>query len=393
MSQKDVLETDAFVELFKAVCFKCFAQPLEKQLTEPESRHLSLEIEEKTGLVIGWKSLKNYSGFALETAPIKRVNPSPATLDTLSRYYLEAPPISEQQRKRAEIAFNYWFKYREKFLGHKVEEHVFVKKTRINLFLPIAATLLLLTLVLFFLFNQGSNLEIEENFDAVDEVHLSEHGWMILSKEATYWERRGQTPGQLTLFTLEGDSWRSQNALPEIQNLVVRKAIDGDFSTEIHFQDFIPSENWQQAGILLMEDTTFLGKSIRISIAFNDYFGGYDLPGEIIIQAVASYGKSYQNVEEIAHQTIFKLDKNMDSVILKKNLTYSALRIEKRRHTYRFLYSCSPLENFSFKELTNYELEMTPKFVAIFAIKGFVDSTTVVPVSVDFFRHEQITQY
>ena len=31
-----------------------------------------------------------------------------------------------------------------------------------------------------------------------------------------------------------------------------------------------------------MEDTLFKGKSIRVSLAYNDYFGGIDQPGEVV---------------------------------------------------------------------------------------------------------------
>jgi hypothetical protein len=41
-------------------------------------------------------------------------------------------------------------------------------------------------------------------------------------------------------------------------------------------------------GILLSEDSTFKSKMLRLSISFNDFFGGYNKPAEIIIQAISS---------------------------------------------------------------------------------------------------------
>jgi len=49
------------------------------------------QVFERTGLTIGWKSLKNYSFFVLAGSSRKQENPSAATLDTMARYVLDAP--------------------------------------------------------------------------------------------------------------------------------------------------------------------------------------------------------------------------------------------------------------------------------------------------------------
>jgi hypothetical protein len=222
----------------------------------------------------------------------------------------------------------------------------------------------------------------------LDEKELYENAWLLVAEDQTYWKRRDENPGQLTLFTLTGDSWRTPNQSPRIPNLLCRVLPDGDFSTEVHFSDFIPQENWQQAGILLMEDTLFNGKSLRISLSYNDYFGGWKQPGEILIQVVASNGRAYTNVEEVVHHPLFTLNGDLGQEMIADNLKYSALKVERQGENFRFLYSASPFENFSFKELTRYEFNMEPKYVGIFALKGFVDTTAVMPVGVRFFRLE-----
>ena len=55
-------------------------------------------ILDDTGLVIGWKSIKNYSLFVLSPAAAKSENPSVATLDTLSRYVMVAPMAARKKR-------------------------------------------------------------------------------------------------------------------------------------------------------------------------------------------------------------------------------------------------------------------------------------------------------
>src|SRR5882757_4435341 len=112
MNSQDFL---AFVHLFKEACLKSYGYPLENPLTETESKLLHNEIFDRTGLVVGWKSLKNYSFFVLSDFPDKQENPSVATLDTLSRYVLDAPETTEAERKEKEGHYPYWYRYREQF--------------------------------------------------------------------------------------------------------------------------------------------------------------------------------------------------------------------------------------------------------------------------------------
>src|SRR5258707_36127 len=109
------LDFSVFASLFRQACLKCFGHPLENTLTETESKLLYNRIFEKTGLMIGWKSLKNYSFFVL-AEPGKQENPSTATLDTLARYVLDAPYTNETDRKEKEPHFPYWYRYMEEFL-------------------------------------------------------------------------------------------------------------------------------------------------------------------------------------------------------------------------------------------------------------------------------------
>ena len=133
-----------------------------------------------------------------------------------------------------------------------------------------------------------------------------------------------------------------------------------------------------------MEDTTFTGKSIRISIAYNDYFGGYTKPKEIIIQGFRSVGKNPNKPEEIAHIPLFSIRQNADSLV-KSNLRHSALRIEKSKDQFRFLYSVSAVENSALKEAFAKPISIQPKYVGVFALQGFVNNTRYAPVHISFF--------
>lgn len=384
MNKQDLL---AFTYLFKAVCQKCFVQPLSNTLTEAESRHLSHEIELQTGLVVGWKSLKNYAAFVLQEAPYKAENPSLATLDTLARYHFEAPVTTEVQRKKSANLYPYWFKYKDQIVGvtpaptsSQIRPQKFYGRLALGL-------VLVFIIILVFYFKTPELEQFHDDFSNVEEKVLRDKGWLVQSKEERHWNQRGLHPKHLSLFTLKGDNWPQKGEKPLIQNLLLRKIQDDCFSTEVHFAEFVPHESWQQAGLLLLEDTTFTGKSIRLSLSYNNFFGGYAKPGEIIIQGIASLGKKYSNLEEMIHQPLFTFEQDTEALIV-NNLKNSAVKIEKQGQQFRFLYSSGSSENFSFKELKVYEFDMQPKYVGIFALKGFVDTSATIPVKVKFFRLE-----
>ncbi|MVM33072.1 hypothetical protein GO755_23730 [Spirosoma sp. HMF4905] len=382
----DEFDRRAFADLVNAVVMKCFGHPLNSPLSEPESKHLSTEIEESTGLVIGWRSVKNYAAFLLNPSPDKQENPSVATLDTLARYVFNAPVTTEAERKKTEEHFPYWFRYREQ-TGLSTKPEANTNKPKKERWPVIVAGLFFIAAIGGFLFFRQSSVEqVQEDFHTLDDDYLTKNGWLVQGKNDQYWARRSEQSGRLTLFTLKGDNWPKTGEIPRVQNLLLREIQTDCFRTEVHFTDFVPSGNWQQAGLLLLEDTLFTGKSIRLSLSYNDYFGGYDKPGEILIQAIASYGKGDKNLEEFIHQPLFPLANANDRRIAVTNLKNLAFRIEKQGQKFRVLYSVSPVDNFSFKEITAYEFGMTPKYIGLFALKGFVDSTALMPVSVRYFR-------
>lgn len=373
-------DSPTFVALFKEAYQKCFGHAISGMLSETESRFFSEQIFGQTGLVIGPKSIKNYSTFVTSNANDKNENPSVATLDTLARYLLNAPYTDEIQRKNNESHYPYWFQYKEQF--HRSKKRPAKKR---GLTIIIIGGVLAISIIAFFLFRSGTEKEFTENFRSVSEDSLSYHGWLIQSKEIESWNKRGEKPGHLTLFTLKGDSWPDSTTIPGIKNFLLKKIRADCFTIETRLSDFFPSQNWQQAGILLLEDSNFTGKSMRVSFAYNDYFGGYKKQPEIIIQAITSNGKG-SKPEEFFHQSLFTLNDNPDSLVI-KNLRKSAIRIEKRGEKLRILYSTAPVENFAFKEAVSQEFLFQPKYVGLFALKGQVDSSAIIPASFKFFSY------
>jgi hypothetical protein len=256
---------------------------------------------------------------------------------------------------------------------------------RLSLTITVLVVIIIITALLFFILRPGKEqvVAFTEDFHSVSEDSLLSHGWLVQSKDLTYWNRRNQKPGYLTLYTLKGDNWPDSMTIPGIKNLLLRKVSGDCFTIEVRLSDFIPRQNWQQAGILLLEDSSFTGKSMRVSFAYNDFFGGFQQKPEIIMQAITSQGKG-SKPEEFFHKSLFTMDGRTDSLVV-NNLKKSALRIEKIGKKFRLLFTNAPIENFAFREAITQEFIMEPKYVGLFALKGPVDSSAVIPASFNFF--------
>jgi hypothetical protein len=228
-----------------------------------------------------------------------------------------------------------------------------------------------------------------DDFDDVSAAALAARGWSVHSVDSTYWNRRADRPGHLTLFTLEGDNWPQPGREPVIRNLLVRPLSSDCFDVDVRLTSFFPRQNWQQAGLLLLEDTTLTGRSARLSIGYNDFSGGFAQTREVIVQAITSLGHGSGKPEEFVHQRLFVVDSATESLV-RQNLESTALRIEKRGAHLRLLYSAGPLKNGAFKEVGRTDFDFRPSVVALFAIKGFVSQSEMMPVYVDAFTQSDV---
>ena len=365
----DDLNASAFASLFKDAYLKCFGHPLINALTETESKLFCNQILDQTGLVIGWKSIKNYSFYIVNDSPGKRENPSIATLDTLSRYVLNAPYTDEIQRKNRENHYPYWFKYKDQF--HRTGKKTSRKKSLLISIILVSGLAITIGLLIFLRsFKTAKSPRFTDDFTSVADDSLTSRGWFVQSKDADYWNRRSEKPGYLALFTLRGDNWPASSDKPGIKNLLLRKITSDCFTAELHLKNFVPGQNWQQAGIILLEDTGFIGKSVRLSLAYNDFSGGDRKLKEILIQSITSLGKDFHQPEEIAHKPVLYLDSVKENPALLSNLQTTALRIEKQGKKFRLLYANGSMENSAFREAVSQEFDMHPRYIGIFSPEG-----------------------
>jgi hypothetical protein len=367
-----------FAKLFKEAYKKHFSRDLREPLTEAESKIFCNNIEEKTGLVVGFKSVKNYSLYLTKGAAGRQENPSLATLDTLARYVLNAPHTSEQDRKRDEGHYPYWHLYQK---DHQMPDKGFAKVLVVVIIVFIAAGSLILLLT-----TRTRAVIFEDNFDDVATQALNENSWEIINKTQPYWDKRDSVKGFLRMYTLEGDNWPDTVVTDRsIKNLLVRPLETNCFDVEVSFRDFVPRERWQQAGLILLEDTTLTSTALRLSIAFNDFFGGFAQPSEIIVQGITLQGET--RPEEMLHYRILGLGTVSNDLVL-NNLRHTGLRIEMRGTKFRFLLANGNAENMAYKEIGKHEFTINPVYIGIFALKGNVQQSSVIPADINNFKFQ-----
>jgi hypothetical protein len=378
------IDHGAFRALFEEACLKCFGHVVNEPMTETEAKLFYTKVFDATGLVVGAKSIKNYSTFLFGDG--KPENPSVATLDTLSRYVQAAPYTTEAERKKMAGHFPFWFGYREVWAQRRplaVDRPVVPQQRGWWLMGMGLAGLVLAIICLSLFFRRGAGPGFRDDFRSLSSDSMEGRGWWVASKDPNYWDRRGERAGCLTLFTLKGDYWPDPAQQPVIRNLVLRRIPCDCFTLELHLQDFIPRQNWQQAGILLTEDTVFGGRSLRVSVAYNDYNGVYPRAGSILVQVISS--QTSGKPEEIAHVQLFSIDSLLKHPALVENLAHSALRIEKQGDRFRILYADGILPNTAFREIAAHEFAMQPRYVGLFALRGFVDSSDAIPARFNYF--------
>jgi hypothetical protein len=373
------LEFGVFEQLFREAVKKCFGHKLAEPLSETESKLFYNKIFEETGLVIGWKSLKNYSIYIIDKT--KPENPSVPTLDTLARYVGQAPYTDEVSRKEKESHYPHWFEYKNQLISSHSEEisKIPVKRRPFSSIL-IAIAVIGLALVLFWVSKkQSTGTDFESVFNKPFEI--TGNNWIVKDIDTSYWNKRNQTPGYLSLFTLRGDNWPDTlQEGPVIKNLIYHSITNDCFTAEVQIKDFVPGARWQQAGLLLMEDSSLTSKCIRLSLGYNDNFGGFMRSPEIIIQAITSSGKQSGKPEEFIHQFLFSADSIAANPVILQNFNYSTLQIEKKGNQFRFLYAGGSSANGALHEISTKQVDMRPKYIGIFALKGFVEDKTVQPV-------------
>ena len=124
---------------------------------------------------------------------------------------------------------------------------------------------------------------------------------------------------------------------------------------------------------------------MRVSLAYNDYNGVYPRSGSILLQAISSGGGVQEKPEEFVHYGLMQADSLRSRPSLQGTLAHSALRIEKQGDRFRILYADGISANTSFKEISSYVFNFRPRYVGLFALRGYVDTSGAIPARFTWF--------
>lgn len=252
--------------------------------------------------------------------------------------------------------------------------------------LPWAMLLLLGIITLLFWMWRDSELQgWVEDFNTVHPDSLRARGWEIVDYDSAAFAQQHRE-GHLTLYTHRGDYWYTPPDTPIITNLLARKI--GLPAAKITFKlsDFNPSQNWQQAGIILLDKEKKRNHNIRVTLVSGD--NGFP-PGRSIQMIKREHGMTY--------------DKNHVVDILQPGQELMALPpgiwIQVQFENKRFRFFRHYEEEFSsFIEIGELDFNFEPHYVAVVAFRGLRDvrrelnTAKAIPVCFDYIKVEPLYQ-
>jgi serine/threonine protein kinase len=120
-----------------------------------------------------------------------------------------------------------------------------------------------------------------DEFDRVPDPGSSDD-YLVFHFDELLWNPKVRE-GFLTLWTHQGDTWNENKAGMKVRNVVAREYGTKRFEATVRLQDFWPTRNWQQAGLLVFADQD---NYVRLTLV-STFMRGLDPPQDVHrIQAV-----------------------------------------------------------------------------------------------------------
>lgn len=370
------LDESAFEKLFNDAYHKFFGRVMTTPLSEIESTLFAGDILEETGLLIDSIHLRNYSSFILATPESRQEKPPVSSLDTLARYVVGAPHTDHIQRREKESHYPYWFKYRDNFFRSTDTPHK--KKWLFPFAMIFMGLAIVATLVVVSLGIGETPLVFNDNFNAVSDDSLYQKGWFVEQKDTVSWNKRTERPGHLTLYTLPGE-WPYYSKSPWVKNRVLKKIKADCFAVEADLSDFIPDNNWKQAGIMLLEEASFAGKVASFSLSHDNIRkDGKTSPQIIVLAALYEPGAKKPEFE---YKTLFTLDVQGQSNA-SADLKRSKFQLWKEGNKIKVLFSAGE-EGDKKQEGFTKVFSIQPRYIGLYATSAFNDTTQSIPAAFD----------
>lgn len=143
----------------------------------------------------------------------------------------------------------------------------------------------------------------KETFVDTDLERLRKEGWEVLFYDSILWNKQLRK-GCLTTYTTPGSLWVTEpDSYASIDNLLIKKISSNCFSVIIKLVNFNPSEPYQQAGIVLLENKKKMLPYLKVS----SYGTGRKLEFEAFHNSVSAIGHvagSSEKMESFVNQSI-----------------------------------------------------------------------------------------
>lgn len=416
-----------FSRLIQDVWFKSFPEmELKEPIVSYENKLLQIadKIEEltidkvqKEGYPITTRSLRSYTDAVLKDK-YNGINPSSRIKEILSRYVLSIPKLTgkdllQWDEKKEYKLEKYWKQYQqenfatafinipestkenllqedeknennlEKYHEESLQESSSVliknKLTRRTIFSVVLIFFALIS-VCYFAFQNVSKDDIGINFttsfkNIYTPGELFNTGWKVLDPDTNYIHEglKNANGKGLQLYTLLGDYWVTDTMRRFIKNTFVLAIPQGDFKAEVSlsmsdYSDFKCSH--QQAGIILLNDTTNLANNIRFTVIKDSPNTSLRL-SEVYSKAKPEKNKWEQNLNEISQKEFPNSSDSAKDVRLKK-LYEVSLQIVKYHGYFIFRFKAGGNDRPFFPAFVS-QFNFEPKFICLAAFQGQVN--------------------
>lgn len=225
----------------------------------------------------------------------------------------------------------------------------------------------------------------EEPFDDVSVEGLKSRGWEILDYDSVAFSKQLR-PGHLTLYTLRGDYWVVPTDSPKITNLLLRKVDSERFKVSIRLSNFNPAQDYQQAGIMLLDKYKTRTHNIRTTLVAC----GTCNPSSQILQII-------RREKGAAYEQQYKMRSwPKGSTPPQEAPTYwLQLKFDRGKCTF---YWHGNEEFASFQEFAKMDFDFEPRYIAIAAFRGLRDSSKnlnnseAIPAFFDYVKVEPLPE-
>jgi len=226
----------------------------------------------------------------------------------------------------------------------------------------------------------------EEDFNDVSVEGLKSRGWEILDYDSVAFSKQLK-PGTLTTHTLWGDYWCAPLQPPIITNLLLKKINSKSGKITFKLVDFHPLQDYQQAGIFLLDKNRKRNHNIRITFAA---CVSCSRPRQSFQMVKREHGTAYE-------KTFLMSIWPDNSPPPKDTLTPLWVQVQFEQNKFRF-YAHEWHETASFVEIGEFDFDFEPYYIAVGAFRGMtngkgeLNTSASIPAFFDYLKVEPLPE-